>query len=132
VSDSGGVKVYRNVMAWSRDGYAYIGGTRNSTNTGNEIYNNNIILGANDAGNKQILSGWLPQGDKLGSNIAHDNRYYYGGLQDGNATRKFQWNTTTYAKLPDYNATLGEESAHYLSAAEVQSILQAKNAPTSS
>lgn len=129
ILDSGNVKIYRNVMAWNRDGFAYIGGRRQNVNTGIEMYNNDIICGANDPG-EQMIAGWLLRGDALGSYIAHDNRYYYGGQGNNSDTRKFRWENTFYTSLAEFNSTPGEENSRWLSSEEVSSILSANDIPT--
>ncbi|MDN5936868.1 MAG: right-handed parallel beta-helix repeat-containing protein, partial [Nitrosospira sp.] len=126
--DSGDVTISGNVMACNRDGFAFIGGRRTSWNSGIELSDNDIIVGAEDPG-KQILTGWLLQGDNLGSYIAHDNRYYYGGQQDDSRKQKFQWDRKKYASLAKFNSTPGDDNGRWLSAAKVRNILSANNIP---
>ncbi|MDN5870071.1 MAG: right-handed parallel beta-helix repeat-containing protein [Nitrococcus sp.] len=131
VHDSGNVEISGNVMAWNRDGFAYIGGGRRAQNTGIEVYDNAIIAGATDPG-KQLLTAWLLLGDTLGGNIAHGNRYYYGGEQDSTAKKKFQWERNQYSGLATFNSTPGEQSSFWLTGGEVNSILSANNIPRGS
>ncbi|MDN5850028.1 MAG: right-handed parallel beta-helix repeat-containing protein [Nitrococcus sp.] len=128
VHDSAHVEIAGNVMAWNRDGFAYIGGTRRGQNIGIEMYDNDIIAGGTDTG-KQLLTAWLVQGDNLGSNIAHGNRYYYAGQQDSSANKKFQWDKTQYSGLATFNSTPGEEDSYWLTDGEVNSILSANDIP---
>ncbi|MDN5870072.1 MAG: right-handed parallel beta-helix repeat-containing protein, partial [Nitrococcus sp.] len=131
ILDGADVKIYGNVMAWNRDGFAYIGGKRRDQNTGIEMYDNDIIVNGIDPG-KQILTGWLLMGDELGSNIAHDNRYYYGGQQDDSGKEKFQWDRTQYESLAEFSSTPGEENSRWLSSDEVRRLLSANNIPMKS
>ncbi|MDN5869243.1 MAG: right-handed parallel beta-helix repeat-containing protein [Nitrococcus sp.] len=128
ILDGAAVKIHDNVMACNRDGFAFIGGKRKSWNNGIELYDNFIIVDGEDPG-KQILTGWLLRGDSVGSYIAHDNRYYYGGEQDNGATRKFQWEKKKYTSLAKFSSTPGEENSRWLSTSEVRAILSANHIP---
>lgn len=152
VNTSGGMKIFDNVMAWSRDGFSYIGNTRfpDESKLNNEFFSNEIIHCDYDTGTgfKHMLSFWNPGTNVLGSgtyNVGYDNRYYYcdrstqtptsiGTPKAEGGVGRYQWVPTggVLANLSDFNATPGEENGTYMTQSTATSVLNAANVPLNS
>lgn len=130
-SQSSGMLARGNLMAWSDDGYAYIGGPRQLDNTNNRLESNTIILGCYTGdGRKHLASSWNANGggnDITGSG-GFSNRYSIG-CGEASGKVRYQFGTAPYVFLSQYNATPGEEDGTLMTAAQRDAALTAAGVP---
>lgn len=123
---SSGTEVRNNLFAWNRDGIAFIGSPRHADSTNNRVFANDIVMGS-DPGGKMLAAYWNANGSDLAGSGGNDNRYWFPSPED--TRKRFQWNSTQYDRLTDYNATLGEENGRYLTNEEKNVLLNAESIP---
>jgi parallel beta-helix repeat protein len=139
IGNSSNVQVYSNTLAWNADGIAVVGLNRDGTSWDrvHDVYvHDNAILAEDRPGDPRNnfalawLQGWsLQMFDPLNNNRGAYNSYWYPA-PEGSWTR-YEWRQTSYAKLAQFNATLGEEGGRYLTSSEKDAVVANKGLPTS-
>lgn len=128
VSSSDRAAVYGNTVAWNARGISVISQSRGpSPHEGNVIHDNTII-----SANGHFVAGFYDDhGGSLwasgNGNRGYDNRYWIGGSRT--TGDRFQWSGFR-STLTAYNATLGERSGKYITVAQRNKILRARDMPT--
>jgi parallel beta-helix repeat protein len=133
---SSDAKVHHNTVAWNQSGIRVHNPIRTDVHKDEAAYNtvSNVEVYANLIFQEQapgsLALGWVvPDAnpyanlfDAAANNRGHDNRYYYSG-PEGSALYRFAWDGH-YAKMSDFNGTVGEESGRYISPTQKQQALE--------
>ena len=132
---SSDAEVHHNTVAWNQSGIRVHNPIRTDVHKDEAAYNTvsdievyaNLIFQEQAPGS--LALGWVvPDAnpyanlfDAAANNRGHDNRYYYSG-PEGSALYRFAWDGH-YAKMDDFNVTVGEESGRYISPTQKQELL---------
>lgn len=147
ISCARNAEVYNNVAAWDADGISVISINRDhdwpafNVVSGNNVHNNQILMANFDLGDADIYHqdalGWKSNwgGAKITdpalNNRGADNRYWYGEAPDtpGRGPR-FEWGSSNFRGIANFNATPGEENGRYLSDAEKNQVVLSARVPS--
>jgi len=139
ISNSSGVEVHDNTVAWNASGIFVVGLDREGTawDQVHDVYvHGNTVLSddhADDPRNGPALAwiqGWSNQMfEPASNNRGVSNQYWY--LDPENSLARYEWMRIGYSKLADFNTTLGEEGGRYLTRNEKDAVAESKGIPTS-